>query len=156
MSRRKSFLIIGLATIVVGPPAAFFGSMEWIAHQRVADAEAAFDPLLQLRPVILSQPFPFHRHCRYVVDFPVASKLSDENVSILKSVNRLPPRNELDLTIRTSAVTDASIPVLETLESVDFLMVDESGISDTGKQRLREKLKDRFVSLRKHAEAPPQ
>ena len=75
--------------------------------------------------------------------------LSDENVSILKSVIRLPPRNELDLTIRTPAVTDASIPVLETLESVDILMVDESGISDTGMQRLREKLKDRLVSLRR-------
>src|SRR6478672_911083 len=112
MSRRKCLLIIGLATIVVGPPAAFFGSMQWIAHQRVADAEAAFAPLLQLRPVILSQPFPFFRNCRYVVDFPAASMLSDENVSILKSVIRLPPRNELDLTIRTPAVTDASIPVL--------------------------------------------
>jgi hypothetical protein len=131
---------------------AFFGTMRWIENRRVADAEKAFAPLLQLRPVILSQPFPFYRNCRYVIDFPATSTLSDGNVAILTAVNQLPPRNELDLTISTPAVTDASVPVLEALESVDFLMVDKSGISDTGMQRLREKLKDRFVSLRKHAE----
>src|SRR5437764_3477465 len=123
--------------------------MHLIEHQRIADAEMAFAPILQLRPVILSQPLPFHRHCRYVVDFPAESKLSDENISVLKSLNRLPRRNELDLTIRTPYVTDASIPVLESLESVDLLSVDESAISDAGEDRLREKLKDRFVSLRK-------
>jgi hypothetical protein len=152
MARRATVLLISaLAAVLILPPTAFFGAAKYIEHQRVADAEKAFAPLLQLRPVILSQPFPFWRHCRYVVDFPAESRLADENVSMLKSLNRLPPRNTLDVTIRTPNVTDASIPVLESLGSIDLLSVDESAISEAGEERLREKLKDRFVSLRKHA-----
>jgi len=147
--RRLAIFIIAAVVLL---PATFYGLMHYVDHQRYMDADPAFRPILELQPVILSQPIAFCRHCRYVVDFSAESKLSDENISLLESLNRLPSRNVLDVTIRTPNVTDASIPVLENLDSIDMLAVDESAISDAGEQRLRETLEDRFVSLRKHAE----
>lgn len=155
MNKWLAVLIAGIIAAIFLSVIIFFGLMQRVEHQRVADADPAFRPLLQLRPVILSQPIAFYRHCRYVVDFPPESQLSDENIAILESLNRLPHRNVLDVTIRTPNVTDASIHMLERLESVDLLSVDESAISHVGEERLRTALKDRFVSSRKHTKPQP-
>jgi hypothetical protein len=153
-SMKRIHVLSTVAAALAVPAAIFFGSVAVIERQRVADAEPAFAPIEHLRPHIFSQPVAFYRSCRYVVDFPPDSDLSDENVAILTSLNRLPSANILDVTIRTRAITDASIPVLETLETADLLDVTESGISDTGIESLRVKLAGHIVSRRSTSDLP--
>ena len=43
----------------------------------------------------------------------------------------------IDRFFASSALTDASLALLETLDTIDLLSVDESAISDAGEQRLR-------------------
>ena len=105
-------------------------------------------PLEQLEPVLLSQPFG-SRYCRYVLDFPPESRLTDENADLLKSLNFLPQKNTLDVTVRTERLTDSSVPILGSLRSIDLLDVTETAISDDGIARLQSLMPSALVPARR-------
>lgn len=149
MKRRTYLIATILVVLAITPIAAFFGAMQWTARQRVADAERAFLPIIHLRPVILSQPIAFYRHCRYVVDFPPESQLTDSNISQIQSLNLLPERNTLDVTIRTRNVTDASVGILSSMKSCDLISVDDTAITDDGIEMLKSALGDAVVTRRR-------
>ena len=145
--RKRSIAIIAVVLLVLtaAPIAAFFGSMWYIERQRVQDAEAAFDPLLPLEPIILSQPIPFRRCCHYIVEFPSNSKLSDGRMTELSCLNNLPAGkwpdgNDLDLVIKSPDVTDRSIVHLMSIHTLATLDVTGSSITDAGIAELRSAL----------------
>jgi len=146
---KRSYLIVTVVIVLVSAPfAAFFGSMALIERQRVADAERAFLPILHLEPIILSQPVAFYRHCRYVVEFPSGCKLTDDNIGQLESLNLLPERNTLDVTIHTKNVTDASVTRLSSIKTFDLIAVDDTAITDKGIEKLREALPHAIIPTR--------
>ena len=120
--------------------ASFYGGMHLIEWQRVRDAESAFRPILHLGCHISSQPIAFHRYCRYIVKFPPESRLTDANAAQLRSLNRLPSENTLDVVIQSPQVTDQSLSHLKTMHPFgrfDALDVTQSAISDAGINELR-------------------
>ena len=99
--------------------------------KRDADAKIAFTPLIQLKPLILDNAFGV-----YHVEFWPDSKLTDENVSRILSLNQLPAEYDLTLWLKTPAVTDASIPVLAQLTTTDAIVIDGAGLTPAGLKRL--------------------
>ncbi|MHB1035038.1 MAG: hypothetical protein ACYC35_10185 [Pirellulales bacterium] len=137
--RMTSTLVLVASALVVVPVLALSGFYAYAWYQdslRIADAAPAFEPLEPLKPVLLSQPFG-SRYCRYLLDFPPDSPLTDDNVAVLQSLNLLPQQNTLDVTVRTKRVTDASVRALASLRSVDLLDVTETAITDDGIARLQ-------------------
>ena len=124
-------------------------SMFYIEHLRVLDAAPAIEPLLHLRPLILSQPIAFRRMCHYQIEFDSNSRLRDEVISDLMSLNHLPSANSLDLIILTPKVTDKALPTLLRMTTVDILDVRESAISDKGIAQLTQALTKTSVLTRK-------
>lgn len=150
MSRRK-LLAAALATLAAAALAfaAFVGTFWYQEVLRVRDARPAFEPIEQaLSPAIWSNPCG-SRYCRYVVEFPPESRLTDDNVAVLASLNRLPAQNTLDVVIRTPAVTDAAIPILASITTFDQLEVTHSGLTNDGLARLRTLLPKTEVNLRR-------
>lgn len=129
--------------------AGFFGLQSWVDRLRVRDATPAFEPLTPLNCEILSQPIAFRRHCRYLIEFSSDSSLDDSNAMTLECLNHLPVGNELDVVISTAQVTDAAIPALLLVGSIDILDVTRSGISDAGIERLQQGLSHTEVLKRK-------
>src|SRR5262245_7251739 len=114
MSARAIAIVLAtFAALIVLSATVFFCCMQVTKRQRFSDADPAFRPLMHLRCQILSQPAAFYRYCRYVVDFPPDCELSDANVAELRSLNSLPAANTLDVTIRTTLVTNSSLPTLK-------------------------------------------
>jgi hypothetical protein len=146
---KRSFLwIAAMFAAVAMLVAAFFGAEYWVERLRVRDATLAFEPLSPLNPEILSQPIACQRYRRYIVEFSAAGRLNDENVSTLESMNELPTENSLDVVISTPEVTDASLPVLLSLRTVDILDVKRTRISDAGIEELRKGLTETTVLRR--------
>lgn len=129
--------------------AAFFGLVDHVERQRVADAARAFTPLEGRGVVILSQPIALERYCRYVIEFSEPSGLADDNIARLTSLNSLPSRNTLDVVIRTPRVTDQGLPVLLSIETFDLLDVTETSISDGGIIQLRKRFPKCIIPERK-------
>ncbi len=138
-------LLLGVPTVLV---AGCWIRMEQIEQLRIRDAKPAFEPLRKLQPVVFSNPAPFGRYVMYYVEFAESSNLSDENVSTLESLNNLPQQNELELWIKTERVTDASIPSLLKIRTLDGLDVSHSAISDEGIEELVRGLPDTKVMRR--------
>ena len=111
--------------------------------ERRRHAERAFGPLKDLSPLILDNAFGV-----YMVEFSPSSQLTDDNASRLLQLNELPAKYELTLTLSTMRITDASIPRLSELKSVDQLVVVDSGITDTGIADLEAALPGTYVTLR--------
>ena len=139
---RRTILAALLASVAAAALAfaAFVGRFWYQDVLRVRDARPAFEPIEQaLSPQIWSNPTG-SRHCRYVVEFPPESRLTDHNVAVLASLNRLPAENTLDVVIRTPAVTDAAIPILASITTFDQLEVTHSGLTNDGIAQLRKLL----------------
>ncbi|NLY02747.1 MAG: hypothetical protein GXY83_42380 [Rhodopirellula sp.] len=150
----KAKLVALAAALVATPVLAFMGLYGYACYQdalRIQDAAPAFDPLEQIKPILLSQPFG-SRYCRYVVDFPPESLLNDDNVDLLRSLNLLPEQNTLDVTIRTERITDASLSVLASLGSIDLLDVTETAITDEGIAQLQSVMPSAIVPTRERPE----
>jgi len=147
-------MLVAVVLLVVIGFAVFHGALVFIQRRRVADATAAFAPIEPLGVYILSQPIAFHRHCRYVVEFPEASRLSDDNVTELSCLNALPQENYLELWIATPGLTDRSLPVLKSIETFDVLDVTRTSISDSGIEELRQAFPDCIVPERNTSDPP--
>jgi len=137
-----------LAVLIAVAVGAFYGCLRLRERQRINDADHAFRPILHLRCQILSQPIAFHRHCHYVVEFPPDSPLSDANIAELRSLNQLPSRNTLDVTIHTPELTDESLPHLKAIHTFDLLDVTDTSISDNGITELRRTFPDVIIATR--------
>ena len=140
-----------VAALVAMPALTFLGLYGYGCYQdalRIQDAAPAFDPLEQLNPVLLSQPVFGSRYCRYVLDFPADSLLTDDNAGLLKSLNLLPQENTLDVTVRTERITDASVRIFASLRSVDLLDVTETAITEDGIAQLQGLMPSAMVSAR--------
>lgn len=99
--------------------------------KRDADARIAFEPLEDLRPVFLHNGFGV-----YDVQFYPQSKLTDDNVAELLSLNKLPAKYDLSLWLLTPAITDASVPVLAQLTTTDTIVIERAGLTKEGITRL--------------------
>lgn len=153
--RRLAIVAIGVVVLllVVGP-VVFYGALAFIERQRTADAEAAFAPIEHLGMRVLSQPVAFHRYCECFVEFPESSRLSDDNVSKLSCLNALPREYGLALCIATPNLSDRSLPVLKSIETLDVLDVTQTSISDRGIEELRRALPHCTVVERKGRDPP--
>ena len=147
-------MLVAVVVLVVVGFAVFHGALVFIQRQRDADAAAAFAPIEPLGMCVFSQPIAFHRHCRYVVEFPETSRLSDDNVTGLSCLNALPEENTLDLVIATPTLTDRSLPVLKSIATLDLLDVTGTSISDGGIEELRQAFPDCIVPERKTSDPP--
>ncbi|HEY2411722.1 MAG TPA: hypothetical protein VGI40_05745 [Pirellulaceae bacterium] len=136
MTKTILVLLITPVILVVLAFAAVFGTIAYNSHMRVRDATPAFEPLARLGCEFLSQPYG-GRHCYYIATFGPNCSLSDSNVAELLSLNKLPSRNELDVEIKTTAVTDASVVELKRITTMDALDVTQSSITDDGIEDLR-------------------
>jgi len=154
MRRFAVVMLVAVVVLVVVGSAVFHGALVFIQRRRDADAAAAFAPIEHLGVCVLSQPIAFHRYCRYAVEFPEASRLSDDNVSELSCLNALPSENTLDLVIATRGLTDRSLPVLKSFETLDLLDVTRTSISDGGIEELRQAFPDCIVPERKTSDPP--
>src|SRR5688500_2496412 len=121
--------------------------MYQIEQQRFNHADPAFRPLLSLNCHIWSQPVAFHRYCRYVLEFPPESGLSDDNVIQLQFLNHLPRENQLEVIILTR-LTDRSLPRLKAINTLDLLDVTRTEISDDGINALKAAFPDVNVPAR--------
>jgi hypothetical protein len=99
--------------------------------QREAAALIAFEPLEHLRPEILHNGFG-HFH----IEFHPQSKLTDDNVAELLSLNKLPADYDLTLWLMTPKITDASMPVLLQLTTTDTIVIEGAGLTPDGIARL--------------------
>jgi len=131
-ARSVVVLFVVLTLLILAPVGGFFGALWYIDRERVQDAGRAFDPILPLHPLILSQPIAFHRYCRYVVEFPSGCELCDARVAELTCLNSLPAESVLDVVIETPAVTDRSLACLKTINTFTTLDVTKTSISDEG------------------------
>ena len=95
--------------------------------KRDADSKRAFLPLTNMRPIVLDNRFGV-----YHVEFDGDSTLSDANVLELLTLNRLPDEYDLTLWLKTSNITDASIPVLSQLKTTDTIVMEDTGITEQG------------------------
>lgn len=146
---RTVWLWLGL---LIGVPAFLLSGLvicaQQIERQRIQDASPAFDPLLKLHAGMFSNPVPFARYVHYYLEFEDSSELSDENISILESLNQLPDQNELGVWINTRKVTDASLPALLKVRTFDILDVTDSAISNEGIEKLARGLPEANVVRR--------
>lgn len=147
---RRTIAICTLVTLVLvsGMIGAYFFLMHYIEEQRIREAAAAFQPVEKLDCLILSNPVAFERCCCYILEFPPTSKLADSNIATLRSLNRLPSTNRLEVIIRTRKVTDNSLPVLKSITVFDALDVRETLISDEGIEELQRAFPDAYVLKR--------
>ena len=143
--RKRAWIVVaivggglGIIALMVALLIGYFHLQE---RQRIADADKAFRPILHLGCRILSQPYG-SRYCRYVLEFPPESQLSDENIAELESLNLLPQKNTLVVVIRTHQVTDKALPSLQAIKKFDLLVVIETAISDGGIEKLRKTFPD--------------
>jgi hypothetical protein len=150
MTHARTIGIVALisVTVIAAPVGTFYSCMHLKERQRINDADPAFRPLLHLRCQVWSQPIAFHRYCRYVVEFPPDCDLSDATVAELRSLNRLPAENTLDVTIHTRTITDEALPHLKAIDTFDLLDVTGTSISDAGIQQLRKTRPDAIVPTR--------
>lgn len=111
--------------------------------KRDADAKIAFEPLLELRPVIFDNTFGV-----YVIEFGSASALSDLTAHKLMSLNKLPSGYDLTLILRTGAVTDQSISTLSRMNTTDTIVLDGAGLTDAGIAALEQSLPGVTLSRR--------
>jgi hypothetical protein len=148
--RRRTIIFVVLVgvALVAMPIVSIYGLAFWNDHLRVRDAEPAFRPIESLGCHILSQPYG-SRYCRYLVTFPPETLLSDSNAATLSSLNKLPKGNTLDVEIPSDRVTDASIPHVAAIETVDTLDVTESGISNDGIEQLKKRMPATYVLERR-------
>lgn len=122
-------LVAGSLTLTVA--IAFWTIVMAPFARREADAKIAFSPLFHLDPEILTSGFGvFH------VKFHADSKLTDENVSELLALNRLPAKYELTLWLRTPAISDASVPVLSKLTTTDAIIFERTNLTEKGMKQL--------------------
>jgi hypothetical protein len=147
-------ILLVLVMVSVG---GFFGVLRYIEWQRVRDADPTFRPLEPLGVNVLCNPIAGHRYCTYIAEFTPESKLCDQNVSELASLNTLPRKNWLVLVVSTPRVTDSSLSRLREIRTIDVLDVRKSSISDDGVAELRAafpkaKILERMPKLREHAE----
>ena len=149
MTKRKITLILLTPFILF---ALFWGGgYTWCEvndQLRIRDAEPAFRPIESLGCTILSNPH-CSRYCSYMVIFPQESLLSNNNVSTLSSLNKLPAENYLDIVIETNQLTDDAISQLIAIQTIDILEVTKSGISDAGIEHLAKELPQTQVNRRK-------
>lgn len=147
MKAKSALIVVGIAfPAIIG-----LGIWSYCQYQeqlRVRDADSAFKPLASLAPIVLSQPCGT-RYCRYVLELPAQSGLNDDNAAVLQSLNSLPTPNTLDVTISTERITDASLPVLASLRSVDLLDVTKSGVTDQGISKLQTAMPNVVIPTRK-------
>ncbi len=132
-------IALGLLALLILPYAGLMGYVGYQERLRIQDAIPAFEPIEKLQPEFFSQPFG-QRYCRYLIDFRAESLLSDANVDMLQSLNKLPEQNTLDISIRTARITDASLPVLASLRTLDSLDVTETALTDAGIEKLQSML----------------
>jgi len=134
----KRTLLLGVLLAVGVPLGVWLGvwGYAWRQEQlRIADAQPAFDPVLPLRAELLSNPCGA-RYCSYYLRFPPDSRLCDENAEALRSLLELPSRNDLNLTIETPSITDASLGVLMSLRTIDYFDLRQTSVSNDGLERL--------------------
>ena len=146
---KRTVLIAALLAICL-PLAGWLGiyGYAWRQNQlRIADAQPAFGPILPLRAELLSNPCG-RRYCCYYLRFPPDTLLSDDNIAQLESLTKLPNENELSLTIEAPTITDASLQVLMSLRTVDYLDLTKSSVSDDGLMKLSATLPDTKVAHR--------
>ena len=149
MRPRKSLRIaLILFLLIVASVGVFYGYMHLREFQRVGDAELAFRPILPLGCRIHAQPVALHRYCHYVVEFPPDCLLTDITAKDLRSLNRLPQHNTLDVTIHTRKLTNESLPYLKAVRTFDLLDVTQTSISDDGIQELRQTFPDCVIPTR--------
>ena len=129
--RKISLSIIAISLV------AFFG---WVAilipvlnhmKQHDANAQLAFEPIAPLQPQILDNAFGV-----YVVIFNKDSLLNDTNVANVLSLNRIPRECDLTIIVATPAITDSAIPILANLTTTDTLVVEKSGLTESGVNEL--------------------
>lgn len=111
--------------------------------ERKRDADRAFGPLRDLRPAVWDNAFGV-----YVIEFGPASLLADDNVSRLLQLNRLPSKYELTLVLETNWITDAAIPTLAQLTSVDWMIIQDSAMTEAGIKQLVSLLPETGVRAR--------
>ncbi len=99
--------------------------------KRDAESKHAFEPLRHLQPIVLDNKFG-----TYHVEFDSHSRLTDDNVVELLTLNRLPAEYDLTLWLKTPAITDASIPVLSQLLTTDTIVIDGARLTEQGIARL--------------------
>jgi hypothetical protein len=114
---------------------------------RMADAKPAFEPVLPLRAELLSNPCGT-RYCSYYLRFPSNSLLTDDNVEQIQSLSKLPSENDLNLIVETSSITDASLGVLMSLRTIDYLDLTKTSVSNDGLEQLSAALPDAFIQRR--------
>ena len=140
--------IVALVAAVVLPVAALVGSCGVIEYQRQQEAAQAFEPIAEIGGRVFSAPLAFHRHCKYIVEFPAESHLTDENASVLANLNSLSSQNIVDLVIESREVTDESIPHLKAITALDRLVVTDTSISNPGIEELAKALPSCYVGKR--------
>ena len=102
----------------------------------------AIHPLEQLRPEYLHNGFGV-----YILTFNETSQLRDANATELLTLNRLPSKYDLTLTIATPEITDASVDVLASFKTVDKLHVERSSLSRDAIRRLSRELPAGVLSI---------
>ena len=156
MPKRTTVALLFLVSALLF--ASFYRGMHLIEWQRVSDAESAFRPILHLGCHISSQPIAFHRYCRYIVEFPPESRLTDANAAQLRSLNQLPSENTLDVVIQSPQVTDQSLLHLKAMHPFgrfDALDVMKSSITDAGIDELCRTFPTAIIVTRNTANADP-
>ena len=153
-ARRIVIVLLVLFVLISVPIGGFFGTILFIEHLRVQDADPAFKPLVPLGATVLCNPVAFYRHCHYIVIFPDGCGLSDASIDGLASLDKLPHGNYLDLFIQTRQVTDASVPRLKAICRIDGLNVVDTSISDRGIEQLKASLPNANV-VQRHAGIQP-
>ena len=157
---QKRLLIIGTVVIplvAVALIGAFLVRAWMNEYARNQEADRAFAPIEKLGLCVFSNPIFSCRYCTYCIVFEETTRLNDENISQLSTMNELSQENDVMLCINTRNVTDASLPFLKTLSTLDDLDVTATGISHAGLKELASALPDCSVKFRtKAAEAPEQ
>lgn len=133
-------VVLVMAGVVVG--CLSFLTLASLA-ERKRDADRAFGPLRDLRPAVWDNAFGV-----YVIEFGPASLLADNNVSRLLQLNQLPSKYELTLVLETIRITDAAIPTLAQLTSVDWMIVQDSAMTEAGIKQLVSLLQETGVRAR--------
>jgi hypothetical protein len=149
MNRRTIVLtVLGLASVAALAATAIFGAKLFVERQRFQDADPAFRPLAHLNARILCNPIAFHRYCYFLVDFGPDSALCDANAGDLASLNKLPAKYELRVTIRTHRISDQALPTLLEIDTFDLLDVTETTISNSGIEQLRARFPQAIILKR--------
>jgi hypothetical protein len=81
----------------------------------------------------------------FVLEFYPYSDLNDSNCDRLLLLNELPERYDLTVEIKTEHITDGSIVTLARLSRVDYLVVDDSGMTPEGIAKLKSLLPQGIV-----------